>query len=101
MDFQDLEILIRAYLLIANLYAFLLYGLDKYFAIRSYRRVPERKLLILALAFGSVGAFFGMLLFRHKIKKRKFRYLLPLFLLLHIAILYLLFWKNAGNIIFL
>ncbi|MCA1813362.1 MAG: DUF1294 domain-containing protein [Halobacteriales archaeon] len=50
--------------------------LDKGRAVRGLTRVPERTLLLLALAGGSPGLLLGMLAVRHKTRKAAF--LLPL-----------------------
>lgn len=76
------------YCLIAiNIIAFILYGIDKFNAVRNAARVPERTLLALALAGGSAGALAAVYIFRHKTKKRQFTILLPLFLILHLSLL--------------
>jgi uncharacterized membrane protein YsdA (DUF1294 family) len=64
---------IGAWLIAINLTAFGYYGLDKAQARRATRRVPEVVLHGLALAGGSLGAFAGMQLFRHKTIKGNFR----------------------------
>lgn len=69
-----------------NIILFLLFGIDKYRAKNGNWRIPERFLLRCALAFGSVGAFLGMRVFRHKTLHNKFRIGLPLMLVLHIVI---------------
>ena len=58
-------------LVVASLCAtgFLMYGADKWAAIRRAGRVPEAVLLTLGLAGGFPGCLFGMMLFRHKIRK--------------------------------
>lgn len=48
------------------------YGYDKAIAGSGLTRVPEKVLLGLALAGGTVGAALGMVLFRHKTRKRSF-----------------------------
>jgi len=71
-----------------NAGVFCLYGYDKHAARAGRWRIPESTLLGSAL-LGPFGAFGAMLLFRHKTRKPKF-YLVPVFMLLHIAgILYL------------
>jgi uncharacterized membrane protein YsdA (DUF1294 family) len=50
------------------------------------RRVPERNLMLLALAGGSAGALLGLYLFRHKTRHRLFSVGLPLILVLQIAL---------------
>lgn len=65
-----------------NVLGFLLMGLDKGFAIAHLWRIPEKLLFVIALFMGSVGIFLGMILFRNKTKKGKFRYGVPILLLL-------------------
>ncbi len=74
------------YLLIINVLAFVCYGLDKLKAKRNARRVSERTLLLLALVGGGVGAWLGMLVWRHKTKHAKFRWGVPMILLLQVAV---------------
>ena len=69
-----------------NLVAFALYGLDKWKAKRGAWRIPEATLLLVAFLGGSAGALLGMELFRHKTKHWRFKILVPLFLILHIAL---------------
>ena len=69
-----------------NLLAFALYGIDKRKAKRGAWRISEATLLLIAALGGSIGALLGMELFRHKTRHVKFRVLVPLFLILHIAL---------------
>lgn len=69
-----------------NLLAFVLYGVDKLKAKKGAWRIPEATLLLVAFLGGSLGALLGMEVFRHKTKHAKFRILVPLFLILHIAL---------------
>lgn len=73
-------------LIAVNLVSFALYGLDKVKAKRGLWRIRESTLLLVAALGGSLGALLGMELFRHKTKHWKFRILIPLFLLLHMAL---------------
>ena len=43
-------------------------GMDKRLAKNGGRRVPERRLFLLALFFGAPGGLLGMYAFRHKTK---------------------------------
>ena len=61
------------YLILINLAAYAAFGWDKHKARRGGWRIPERTLLLLALAGGSVGAWIGMKVFRHKTRKAKFK----------------------------
>ena len=74
------------YLLIINLFTFVCYGVDKLMAKRNTPRISELALLLLALAGGSVGAWIGMQVWRHKTKHAKFRWGVPMILLLQVAI---------------
>ncbi|MEE8856999.1 MAG: DUF1294 domain-containing protein [Lactobacillus sp.] len=58
-------------LLLLNLAACALYGIDKVKAKLHAWRIPERVLLACGL-LAPVGAGLGMLLFRHKIRKPRF-----------------------------
>jgi uncharacterized membrane protein YsdA (DUF1294 family) len=62
-----------AWLVSVNVVAFGYYGYDKGQARRSARRVPEVVLHGLSVAGGSLGAYAGMRLFRHKTIKGSFR----------------------------
>ena len=68
--------LILAALLLANLIAFTLFGMDKRRARMGLRRLSERTLLLWALAGGTPGAFLGRHVFRHKTRKQPFSALL-------------------------
>ena len=65
--------------------SFLLFGWDKLMAKAGRSRIPERTLLSAAFLGGGTGALLGMLLFRHKIRKAPFPFLVPLFFLLQCA----------------
>lgn len=78
------------YLCAVNVIAFLLYGLDKQKAKRRKWRIPESVLLTAAVIGGSAGAFLGMRLFRHKTRKAKFYFGIPVMLILQAAALVLI-----------
>jgi uncharacterized membrane protein YsdA (DUF1294 family) len=71
--------------LILNIITFLIYGIDKYKAIKHKERISEKN-LILAAAISPIGALLGMIIFHHKTRKLKFQVTIPLFLLIHIYI---------------
>ena len=78
--------LILIYLLAINVFAFFLYGIDKWKAKRSKWRIPEMTLLSIAVVGGSVGAWIGMKVWHHKTMHKKFKYGIPLILFVQIAI---------------
>lgn len=53
-------------LIIINIVAFLVYGIDKWMAKQGYWRISEATLLILAVIGGSIGALLGMEIWHHK-----------------------------------
>lgn len=74
------------YLAVINFTAWVAYGLDKGRARAGKWRIPERTLLLLALAGGSLGALAAMLMFRHKTKKAKFVVGVPVMFVAHCVI---------------
>jgi uncharacterized membrane protein YsdA (DUF1294 family) len=75
-----------------NVTAFAYYGLDKARAGSSTssaagRRVPEAVLLGLTLLGGSIGAYLGMQLFRHKTLKGTFRIMFWLIVVLQVLLI--------------
>ena len=73
-----------------NIAAFYMYWLDKRNAIKRRWRISEKALLGIAFAGGSLGALLGMYMFRHKTRHLKFKILVPMFLMIHIAIIILI-----------
>ena len=69
-----------------NIITFFVYGLDKLKAVNHWWRIPEAVLLGLAMAGGSVGAYFGMQVFRHKTLKPLFRFGVPVIMLVHVIV---------------
>jgi uncharacterized membrane protein YsdA (DUF1294 family) len=57
---------------ILNLWTFMLFGLDKIRAENGAWRVAESNLLLLAFIGGSIGAYLGRAVFRHKTRKQPF-----------------------------
>lgn len=70
-------------LIIINIITFFAYGLDKLKAVNHWWRIPEWVLLGLATAGGSVGAYLGMMVFRHKTLKPLFRFGVPVMIIVH------------------
>ncbi|MCR5088813.1 MAG: DUF1294 domain-containing protein [Oscillospiraceae bacterium] len=60
------------WLLIWGLIAFAAMGADKRKAIRGEWRIPEKRLFLYAVIGGGIGAWLGMLLFRHKTRHWRF-----------------------------
>ena len=74
------------YLLLINLVALVVYGVDKRRAKKGKWRISEKTLFLVALIGGSVGAIAGMYLFRHKTKHWYFRIGLPVILVAQLVL---------------
>ena len=61
------------YLAVANLVSFAMFRADKQKARSGQRRISERALLTSAAVSGTIGAWTGMRIFRHKTAKRSFQ----------------------------
>ena len=85
-----------AYIVIVNIMAFCLYGMDKSAAIKQKQRIPNRVLLLTAVFGGSLGALAGMYTFRHKTKKWYYTITVPVLLIIQIAAAVLLLTSCSG-----
>ena len=78
--------IILGYLLAINIATFLLYGIDKYKAKKNQWRISEATLLTMATIGGSIGAWAGMRLWHHKTMHKKFKYGIPVIIIMQIAL---------------
>ena len=85
-----------AYIIIVNIAAFCMFGIDKSAAIKQRRRIPNRVLLLTAAFGGSLGALAGMYIFRHKTKKWYYSITVPVMLILQILAVMLLLNSCGG-----
>ena len=83
---ENERLLLFLILVFLNLAVFIVYGADKLKAERNKWRISERTLLLLAF-FAPFGAIAGMLIFRHKTRKKLFTVLVPLFLAVHLFVI--------------
>ena len=74
------------YMTIINVLAFILYGIDKKRAEKEKYRIPESRLLLVAIIGGAFGAMAGMLIFHHKTRKSRFRKVVPIFLVIYVVL---------------
>ena len=75
------------YLLVINAATFIIYGIDKDKAKKAKWRISEATLLTRAAVGGSIGAWLGMKAWHHKTQHRKFKYGVPIILLIQIALM--------------
>ena len=81
------------YLIIINAAGLLYMLTDKYRAKKNLWRIPEARLLLIAVLGGSIGIFAGMQLARHKTKHPKFFIGVPVILAVQVIFLVLLLPK--------
>jgi uncharacterized membrane protein YsdA (DUF1294 family) len=86
-----LQIIIYA-LFVLNLITFIIYGIDKFKAKKAKWRISEATLILLAVIGGSIGAWLGLQVWRHKTQHKKFFIGIPMILALQvIATIYILY----------
>ena len=74
------------YLFAINIVSFFLYGIDKYKAKKNKWRISEATLLMIAVIGGSIGAWVGMRLWHHKTMHKKFKYGIPIIIILQVVL---------------
>lgn len=75
------------YAIVINVVTFMMFGVDKRRAIKDGRRIPEKTLIQMVVIGGSVGAYAGMQVFRHKTRKSKFYLGVPMIFLIEAGII--------------
>ena len=73
-------------LLAVNIATFFLYGIDKYKAKKGKWRIPEATQLMMAVIGGSIGAWVGMRLWHHKTMHKKFKYGIPVIMIMQVCL---------------
>ena len=76
------------YFAIINIYAFIVMGYDKIKAKLKRYRVTERFIMTLAFIGLSFGVLLAMLVFRHKIRTKKFFIGVPVIIALHLILVF-------------
>ena len=76
-------------IVIINIVTFIIYGIDKYKAKKGKWRIPENSLIGLAIIGGSIGAYLGMIVWHHKTMHLKFKYGIPLIIVIQLIIVYM------------
>lgn len=80
-------------LIVMNLLAFVLMGIDKLKAKRGAWRIPEKTLFLVTALFGGLGGTLGMYFFRHKTKHWYFKLGFPALLAVQLVLLALILPK--------
>lgn len=79
------------YLIIINVIAFFLMGIDKQRAKKHAFRVPEATLFTISVIGGAIGSIIGMYTFRHKTRHPSFVYGIPIILIVQLLLIYALY----------
>lgn len=93
--------MLLVYVIAVSALCFGIFAWDKYCAIRGFRRIPEKTLLILAAIGGTPGAFAGQKLLRHKTQKQPFGIYLMLIAISQALLLAVLAFMTGGTAIVL
>lgn len=64
--------------------------IDKKRAIKHKERISEGFLMLISIFGGSIGTLFGMHLFHHKTKHKKFSIGIPILIIIQILLMYLI-----------
>lgn len=76
------------YILCINIITFVMYALDKIKAKAGAWRISEFALMLLAVIGGSAGALLAMIVCRHKIRVPRFRFGIPVIIVLQALVFY-------------
>ena len=87
---------VLAYFITVNVLGLVLFGIDKWKAKHDKWRISEATLLSLTAIGGSIGAWVGMKVWHHKTMHKKFKYGIPLVMVLQFSLLlFTLYWLNS------
>ncbi len=78
--------IVLIYLAVINVVTFFMFGNDKWKAKKSKWRVRETALLGLAVLGGSIGAWLGMKVWHHKTLHKKFKYGIPVIIIIQLVL---------------
>ncbi len=82
-NYTNQENIILIYLLSINIISFIVFGIDKWKAKNKRWRISEALLLLISFIGGATGALMGMVVFKHKLSKKKFCIGVPSFIILN------------------
>ena len=92
MEEEVMKLFLYYFLFVNLLGIFVMYS-DKKKSRKGKWRTPENTLFTIAVAYGALGIFMGMRLFRHKTKHKKFVIGIPLILVVEVFIFFKYMYK--------
>lgn len=84
---------VLVYLIAVNALDLVLFGIDKWKAKHAQWRISEPTLLAVAAIGGSIGSWIGMKMWHHKTLHKKFKYGIPLIMMVQFALLLFALYK--------
>jgi len=97
IDGRIVLLVVLAIYVVMSLVTLIAFALDKRRAIRERSRIPERTLHTFELAGGFFGSLLGQRAFHHKSRKRSYRLVLWLIIVLHLAVWLAIAWWRLSR----
>lgn len=83
LNFNTKELTLFVYMVIINFISFIVFGVDKSKSQKNQWRIKESTLIVLSFVGGSMGSIIGMIVYHHKLNKKKFYIGIPLIFILN------------------
>lgn len=83
LTFNEKQLIFLVYFGMVNILTFLLFAIDKTKAEKKQWRISESTLLFMSFLGGATGGLIGMVVFKHKLSKKKFTLGIPLLIILN------------------
>jgi uncharacterized membrane protein YsdA (DUF1294 family) len=77
---------LQIYIIVINIAAFIIMGIDKNKAQRNKRRISEKSIFTTAFIGGALGVYLGMRFFHHKTKHLEFTVGIPVAVIINMVI---------------
>lgn len=77
---------LQIYIIVINIVAFIIMGIDKNKAQRNKRRISEKSIFTTAFIGGALGVYLGMRFFHHKTKHLEFTVGIPVAVIINMVI---------------
>lgn len=82
-NFNNYELYFLIYIVLINSITFMVYGADKNRARNKQWRIPELTLILLCLIGGAIGGLISMVIYKHKLSKKRFYIGVPLIIIIN------------------
>ena len=82
-NFSNKELFFLFYSIVINITSFIMFRVDKRKSEKNLYRINENTLLLLCLFGGAIGGLMGMVVFKHKLGKKRFYIGIPVLIILN------------------